>query len=170
MSVFDNMTDDEIQAAQDRFNELCNKHCVEEFSVKSGVGLVGWQKLVWAMCGVDINHRKKSGRNANSDKLIDDVRKLYAQHTDFQRCELVYNKEKTEKSYQVASKIYDYEAHNFIADSLSEKCGKKIKPSKIRGILNNEHNKEQLEQLIQNEFKELENAAFDPDELIEDIK
>ncbi|MCC6597494.1 MAG: hypothetical protein IT559_01745 [Alphaproteobacteria bacterium] len=171
MSVFDDMTNDEIQAAQDRLDELCNRHDVEKFSVQGGVGLAGWLKLIQAMCGVDVNQRDKSGRKANPDELVDDVRRQHALYTDFGRVEIFDDKDKTKQTtYKVLPDFYGNEIHNFIADSLSEKYRKKITPSKIRGILNNKHNKEQLERLTRDEFKELENVPFDPDEFIEDVK
>lgn len=171
MSVFQSMTNDEIQAAQDRLNELCNRHGIEKFSIQGGVGLVGWQKLILAMCGVDVNQRYRSGRKANQDEFVDDVRRQYALYTDFGRVEIFNDKDKTkETTYKQLPDFYDNEVHNFIADSLSEKYGKKIKPSKIRGILKNKHNREQLKRLAQDEFKKLENAPFDPDEFIVNTK
>lgn len=171
MSVFGNMTDDEIRATQDKLDELCQRHDVEKFNIQGGVGLVGWQKLVQAMCGVDVNQRDKSGRKANSDGLVDDVRRQYMLYRDFGRLEIFDDKDKTKNTtYNQLPDFYDNEVHNFIADNLSEKYGKKIKPSRIRGILNNEHNREQLKRLTQDEFKELENASFDPDEFIVNTK
>lgn len=93
MSVFDNMTDDEIQATQDRLNELCNRHGIEKFSIQGGVGLVGWQKLILAICGVHINYCEQPGRKAYSQEFILDVGARIDIYRDFVR----FDNEKFEK-------------------------------------------------------------------------
>lgn len=170
MSDSDDMSDEE-KAAQVRLDKLCKEHNVEKFSIRDDVGLVCWRNLIQAMCGMDINRREKPGRKGNSDELVDEIRRLYALYTDFPKLEIDESKDKTDKErYKCLPDFYEYQMYNFISDGLSKKYGKKIKPDRIRGILNNPHNREQLKRLAEDEFKELKNATFDPDEFVGNAK
>ena len=162
------MSGSNIKAVQGKLDKLCEEHGIEKFGIQDDVGLVCWRKLVQAMCGVDVNYREESGRKANSDKLIDDVRRLYALYMDFSRLEILNDNDKTkETTYRQLPDFRKKQIYGFIADSLSKSSGKKITPDKVRGILNNKHNKEQLERLAREEFKGLEAASFDPDDMSE---
>lgn len=160
------MGNSEIKAAQKKLNNLCKQYGVEKFSIENKVGLVCWQKLVQAMCGIDINQHEKPGRKANSDELIDNVRKLYALHTDFSRFEISDDKNKSKKTrYKKLPDFREKEIHGLIAKSLSKTYGMKITAEKVRGILNNRHNRNQLKKLADKEFDELKNTPFNPDDM-----
>lgn len=162
------MSDFNIKAAQHRLDKLCEEHGVEKFNIEGAVGLVCWRKLVQAMCGIDINYREESGRKANPDKLVDDVRRLYALYMDFSRLEISNDTDKTkETTYRQLPDFLKKQIYGFIADSLSKSYGEEITSGRVRGILNNKHNKEQLERLQREEFKELEVSSFDPDDMSE---
>lgn len=166
----DRLTDDEIRAAQGKLNDLCEQYKLEKFNIQGAVGLVGWKKLIHAMCGLDINHRDKSGRKANSDELVDDVRRLYALHSEFSRFR-TYKDEKTGKDVICgnAPDFSDTKIHELIAENLSIKYDRKIKPTKIRGILNGPHSVNQLTRLARAEIENLENDLADPDEIFSDM-
>ena len=174
MSVFDKMSKEAIKAAQTKLDKLCAKNKVAKFKIDSSVGLVGWQKLVQSMCGIDISHSKKLGRKPNSDELLDEVRQLYRLHSEFSRFRTYYD-EKKERSKQEtitghAPDFSDRQIHELIAKTVSEKFDKTITPTKIRGILNNNHNKDQLEKLTRKEIADLENDPCNPDDFFNSTK
>jgi hypothetical protein len=166
MSIFEQMTDQEIQEAQDKLNELCTKYDLEAFNIQEKDGLVCWRRLVQAMCGVNVEYKDTPGRKSHSDEFVDNVRRLDALYTDFSRFVIPNDVKNSEMA--VHTQLPDFrrkEIYGFIADSLSKKYGKEISSDMVKGILNNKNNKDHLERLTKEEFKELETASFDPDEM-----
>lgn len=67
MSVFDKMTEDEIQAAQDRLDELCDENKIERFNAKfTSHKSQKWQALALRMCGLNVPDPTR-GRNPDED-------------------------------------------------------------------------------------------------------
>jgi hypothetical protein len=63
MFDFDGMTKEQIQAAQSRLDELCQKHSIPSFRIRhTGHKDQKWQALVLKICGIDAEAPKSRGR------------------------------------------------------------------------------------------------------------
>lgn len=162
MSVFDNMTDEDIQTAQERLDKLCNEYNVEQFNIQDESGLVCWQKLVRAMCGIDINYRKKPGKKAYPQEFIWDVGARIDVYRDFIR----FDNEKFEKDgvlEQIGDTLRRDASIYAVADELRE-TGEKYTDEQIRGIYDRYRN------LRKKRIEDLENDPCDPDEMFKNME
>lgn len=71
MSVFDEMTKEEIQAAQVLLNKLCKENDIHPFSIIAKKA--PWKKLVLSMCGINEDKAaKRRGPKPRQQEQIDD--------------------------------------------------------------------------------------------------
>lgn len=163
MSVFDKMTDDEIQVVQKKLHQLCKEHGVEEFDIKTNDGPVCWRKLVQSMCGIDINYRKKSGRVSYTDSFILDVGARIDAYRSFERFD-----QKTLDEENELVKIGDPMGRNMsiyhVEDQINREIGSDYSSEQIRGIY------DRYRKLKKNEAIKLENDPIDPDEFFQNVK
>lgn len=67
MSILKNIPDDEIKAAQERLNELCDKIGVTRFNIKDKkIKSKKWQTIVLRQCGLNIKD-KGTGRPEDAE-------------------------------------------------------------------------------------------------------
>ncbi len=63
MSAFEGMTKEEIQAAQDRLDELCHSAELQTFDIRhTGFQDKNWRALILKLCGVNATQPKSRGR------------------------------------------------------------------------------------------------------------
>lgn len=71
MSVFDNMSPEEIKAAQGLLNKLCKENDVPRFPITAKKA--PWKRLVLSMCGINENKpQKQRGPKPREQEQIDD--------------------------------------------------------------------------------------------------
>ncbi|MGE4351139.1 MAG: hypothetical protein AB7E52_03005 [Bdellovibrionales bacterium] len=163
MSNLDKMPREEIEKAQDKLGKLCKKFDVKEFSILDGVGLVGWQKLVQAMCGIDINDGEKPGRKAYPKEFILDVGSRIDAYRDFTR----FDNQKLEEEgvlEEIGGTLMRKIAFSEVATEIRTKTGEEYTDDQIRGIYDD------YRKLRKEELRDLENYPADPDELFYNMK
>lgn len=70
MSIFEHMTEKEIQAAQDRLDGLCDEYKIKKFEMKFfSHESKKWQALVLRMCGLEVPD-PIPGRNPDKDREL----------------------------------------------------------------------------------------------------
>ena len=92
MSIFDGMTKEEIQAAQDRLDELCKEYGVTPFGIRDKkIKSKKWQTLVLRQCGLNVED-KETGRPEDAETWeIGSTALLLKDFRDFQKNDDLYD-------------------------------------------------------------------------------
>ena len=163
MSVFEKMSEDEIQAAQEKLNKLCKEHRVKEFNIQQGDGLVCWRKLVQSMCGIDVNYCEKPGKKAYSNNFILDVGARIDAYRSFERFDQSIL-DKDNNLVKIGDPMMSKIAIPEVKDQINFEMGTDYSDGQISGIY------QMYKKLRKAEVKGQENDPTDPDKFYQNLK
>lgn len=122
MSIFDGMTKEEIQAAQDRLDELCKDNGMTPFGIKDKkIKSKKWQTLVLRQCGLNVED-KEIGRPEDAETWeIGSTALLLQDFGDFQKNDDLYDEVINTKGIKPKRKAHGFtNPRNTVMKALSK--------------------------------------------------